>query len=268
MKNLTSNSSRSPLGLLGRLAYRWRAHHWGYYWGCSSPSYVTSCCTVCGCGWDDCGCGGTVIEESYPSAQPMEGGPTPAEPTPGDEAGATLPEQQTSLLRGGALLTVRVPDNARVLVNGVPTQSTGDLRRYISRDLTPGFDYTYEIKAEAVVNGEPVTETKTVQLQAGQQAQLAFDFRTPQPIETALTLRVPANAKVYLAGQATKGQGTVRTFRTTKLPAGQTWADYVVRVVVDEGDTPQVKEEKIALQAGDQRQMTFDFDVDQLASAR
>lgn len=251
-------------GLLGRLAYRWRAHHYGYYWGCSSPCYVTSCCDICGCGWDDCGCGGTVIEESYPSSQPMEG-PTPADPTPADPA---TPEQTTSMLRGGALLTVQVPDNARILVNGIPTRSQGDLRRYISRNLTPGFDYTYEVKAEAMVNGVPVTETKTVQLRAGQQAQLAFDFQTPSAVETALTLHVPAEAKVYLAGQATKGEGSVRTFRTAKLPAGQTWADYVVRVVVDENGEQQVKEETITLRAGEQRQMTFDFEVDKLASAR
>lgn len=171
-------------------------------------------------------------------------------------------------MHDSALLTVSVPNGARILVNGVATRSTGDVRRYVSRNLTPGFDYTYEVKAEMLIDGKPVVQSKTVQLRAGQTARLAFDAMDSTAVETALTLHVPADAKVYLAGNETRGSGLVRTFRTTKLADGQTWSDYMVRVVVNENGEDRVKEEMITLRAGDQRALTFDFNIDKVASAR
>ncbi len=257
-------------GLLSRLAYRCRSHHYGYYWGCNSCWVAPSCCSVCGYPVDSCGCGGVEsgIQYGEPSIVPDQqpSSPTPANPPAGDSN--SLPEKQTSLMRQGALLTVNVPQDARVLVNGVATRSTGSLRRYVSRNLTPGFDYTYEVKAEVTVNGKPVVQTKTVQLRAGQQTELAFDMNSPTPMETSLTLHVPADAKVYLAGNQTRGSGAVRTFRTTKLADGQTWSDYVVRVVVDENGASRTKEESITLRAGEEREMTFNFNIDKVAVAR
>ncbi len=258
-------------GLLSRLSYRIRAHHYGYYWGSNTCWVAPSCCSWCGDPLDDCGCGGieSGIQYGEPTIVPDQqpGMPTPATP-PANDPNGTLPEKQTSLTRDRALLTVDVPQNARVLVNGIPTRSTGSLRRYVSRNLTPGFDYTYEVKAEVMVNGTPTIQTKTVQLRAGQQAQLAFDMNAAPPMETALTINVPADAKVYLAGNATQGNGTVRTFRTTKLADGQTWSNYLVRVVVKDNGEDRTKEEMITLRAGEQREMTFDFNIDKVATAR
>ncbi len=258
-------------GLLSRLAYRYRTHHYGYYWGCNTCWTAPSCCSVCGYPFDECGCGGvgTGIQYGEPAIIPDQqpGMPTPANP-PADDPNSGLPEKQTSLTRDGALLTVNVPENARVLVNGITTRSTGSLRRYVSRNLTPGFDYSYEVQAEVMVDGKPMVQTKTVQLRAGQKAQLAFDMNTAPPVETALTLNVPADAKVYLAGNETRGNGKVRTFRTTKLADGQTWSEYVVRVVVDESGESRAKEETITLRAGEQRELTFDFNIDKVAAAR
>ncbi len=42
-----------------------------------------------------------------------------------------------------AMLTVSVPADARVFVNGHATTSTGETRTYISRNLRPGATYTY-----------------------------------------------------------------------------------------------------------------------------
>jgi uncharacterized protein (TIGR03000 family) len=201
---------------------------------------------------------GTTVDPNQ--AAPQQGEPTPAEPTQ---------EKQTGLPLNGAMLTVSVPADARVLVNGVLTRSTGDVRRYVSRNLNPGFHYTYEVTAEATVDGRTVTQSRTVQLRAGDQAALAFDMQTQEsPVETALTLHVPSDAKVYLAGNETTGQGPVRTFRTTKLSGGQEWSQYLVRVTVARGGQDLTKEETITLRAGDQTELTFDFDVDKVADAR
>jgi uncharacterized protein (TIGR03000 family) len=105
-------------------------------------------------------------------------------------------------------------------------------------------------------------------LRAGEESKLAFDMNAPQALETALTIHVPENAKVYLAGNQTNGKGTVRTFRTSKLSEGQSWSDYVVRVVVQDKGLSRSLEEKITLRAGDQRELTFDFEIDKVASVR
>jgi uncharacterized protein (TIGR03000 family) len=262
-------------GVLGRVAYRWRTHHYAYYWGgCCAPAWtLPGCCSVCG--QTDCGCGAVDGDVLYSAptvapdnqqvaptpAAPDQGQPTPAEPTPGAE-------KQTGLPLNGALLNVSVPANARVLVNGIATRSTGELRRYVSRNLTPGFSYTYEVTAEAMINGQTVSQSKTVQLRAGEEAAVAFNMAADQPVETALTLHVPTDAKVFLAGNETSGEGSVRTFRTTKLNGSREWSQYVVRVSVLRGGQEVTKQESITLHAGDQAEMTFDFDADKVADAR
>ncbi|MHB9076537.1 MAG: TIGR03000 domain-containing protein [Pirellulaceae bacterium] len=258
---------------LSRLSYRWNAHHYGYYWG-SRRAYWggTSCCSTCGSS-TDCGCGGGEVEGDVlygapsvvPDATPQS--PTPAvPPTPGSDL--PTPEKQTSLSVDSALLTVNVPADARVLVNGMSTRSTGDLRRYVSRNLNPGFDYSYEVTAEANIGGKVVTQTKMVNLRAGGQAELAFDLRAQAPVETALTIHVPSDARVFLAGNETRGNGSVRTFRTTKIDGGKAWSMYAVKVTVVRDGEDLTKEKTITLRAGDQAELTFDFEADKVADAR
>jgi len=193
--------------------------------------------------------------------------PTPATPP---AEGQELPslEKQTSLGPDSAFLAVNVPNDANVTVNGLATRSTGESRRYVSRNLTPGFNYTYEVTATTDVNGRAVSQTKTVQLRAGEEVAVNFDLLAAADVETALTLHVPADAQVYLDGTATNGKGSVRTFRTTRLEDGQSWSDYVVRVTIVRDGEEMTKEETISLNAGDQKELTFQFDVDKIASAR
>jgi len=193
-----------------------------------------------------------------PAAAPAPGKPSLAPPTP---------ERQTSIGPNDAMLTVRVPESALVFVNGAPTRSTGVVRHYVSRDLTPGFQYTYELRVVTQRNGRPATETRTVRLRAGHASQLAFTD-TARDVETMLTLHVPRDAKVYLAGQPMRGSGSVRTFRTRRLAAGDVWKDYAIQVTVQQNGRMLAKEKTIALAGGQQREMTFEFSLDRLASAK
>jgi uncharacterized protein (TIGR03000 family) len=266
-----------PPGLLSRIGYRWHAHHWNYYWGWRAPLWGSTCCPSCGCTLVDCCCDSTAGDVLYgePSIihEGAPGTPTPATPTPAvppaeGEQGLPTPAQQTSLEAASALLSVRVPADARVLVNGIPTRSTGDLRRYVSRDLTPGFRYTYEVTAEVQRDGQPVTQTRTVHLRAGEEIALSFDLSSGSALETALTLHVPSDAKVFLAGTETKGTGPVRTFRTTKLAGGSQWSEYSVRVTVERGGEQFEKEQLITLRGGERAELTIDFDLDKVAAVR
>ncbi|MEX2174065.1 MAG: TIGR03000 domain-containing protein [Pirellulaceae bacterium] len=199
-----------------------------------------------------------------PSTAPM--GPmdmTPAQPLP---EGA-LPEatRETSLRRADGLLEVRVPDDAKIFVNGLATSSSGAQRQYVSRGLTSGLNYNYEVRAEVVRDGKTVEQVKSVSLRAGQTAEVAFDFPAARA-ETSLTIHVPAEAKVYLAGNETNAQGETRVFRTTGLSGGKAWNDYTVRVEFEQDGRVVSQEKTIDLSAGESQELTFDFAAEKVAS--
>jgi uncharacterized protein (TIGR03000 family) len=80
-----------------------------------------------------------------------------------------------------------------------------------------------------------------------------------------LTLHVPADAKVTLAGVETKQAGEVRKFSTSRLTAGQVWDDYKV-VVELQRDGQVLREERVIKLTGGQAQdLTVNLDSTQIA---
>ena len=77
-----------------------------------------------------------------------------------------------------AQVTVDVPANARVWIDGTPTTSRGSVRKFITPPLKPGSRYTYQIKADWNDNGHERTQTQTVEFTAG--AHVSVDFLAPQ----------------------------------------------------------------------------------------
>jgi len=187
----------------------------------------------------------------------QDGGP----PTPSEDA--SHPAYSRTLT--SVSFSVKVPNDATVYVNGKRTTSTGELRRYVSRGLTAGRSYTFNVRAEYEQNGEVVSRTKVLRLRPGQQEQLAFDFEespeqvASEPVQTKLTLNVPEAAEVFLAGHQTESTGPVREFSTTKLAAGTTWDDYRIRVELEQDGKRMVEEKTIVLSAGDAKELTFAF---------
>jgi uncharacterized protein (TIGR03000 family) len=171
------------------------------------------------------------------------------------------------------LLNVWVPSDAKVFVNGSPTTSTGSQRRYISRGLRQDANYAYEIRAEVERDGRTVSETKQVVVSGGQRANVEFDLNQSsdddrvarKPLKTTLLLRVPAGAKVFLAGRETKSTGELREFSTTRLQPGETWSDYAVRVELERDGQKLTKHATLNLNAGESREMTVDFDAASVA---
>lgn len=177
-------------------------------------------------------------------------------------------EKETSLRRIDGLLAVEVPEDAQIFVNDQPTKSTGERREYVSRNLELGYTYTYEVRAEAIRDGQTVVETKKVDLKAGQTARVAFDLAPSQKVETRLTVKVPSDARVYLGGNETSAKGETRVFRTTGLKEGKGWSDYTIKVELNRGGRTIVKEKRIDLRAGETQEIEFDFDGDKVADAR
>ncbi len=83
-------------------------------------------------------------------------------------------------------MTVWVPYDAKVIINGRETRSTGSRRQFYSSGLKPGLNYTYAIRAQVIRNGQVQEDTRTVTLTAGQITAVAFGFNaTPQQVATA-----------------------------------------------------------------------------------
>jgi uncharacterized protein (TIGR03000 family) len=156
-----------------------------------------------------------------------------------------------------------------VTVNGRLTTTTGTVRRFVSRGLQPGARYSYEVEVTATRNGEPVTETKTVELSSGKNADLAFSLpgdnkeqlaNAAEPVRTTLVVNLPADAKLTLAGRDSNSTGAVREFTTTKLAAGTEWTNYVVHAEITRDGKVITKEETLSLKAGESRNLTINFD--------
>ncbi len=80
------------------------------------------------------------------------------------------------------VLTVWVPYDAKVTVNGLATKSTGSRRQFVSYGLKAGLSYKYVVKAQVVRDGKTVEDTQTAVLTAGQVTAVAFGFNTTEQV--------------------------------------------------------------------------------------
>jgi len=102
----------------------------------------------------------------------------------------------------GMLLTLHVPANAKVLINGRATQSAGAERHYVSYGLKDGKVYPYTVtvlvprkSAITLVEGTPgedeIQVSRTLYVKAGDDRQLVFsdDLRLERQLADATGLR-------------------------------------------------------------------------------
>jgi uncharacterized protein (TIGR03000 family) len=78
--------------------------------------------------------------------------------------------------------------------------------------------------------------------------------------KTRLTLHVPSNAVVTLAGVPTKQTGEVRLYTTTRLASGQVWDDYKVVVSLESNGQTLRQERTIQLTGGQAQELSINFD--------
>ena len=211
--------------------------------------------------------GGTVVDPSAPGSYyettPLQGGEqaTPPDPTQG---GGNFPgpdDDNTSIDNPSgdtAILSLLVPRDAKVYINGTMTSTPGARRSYVSRNLKPNREYRYKVKAVVFRGGKEIVRNELVSLKTGTVKSVAMDF-TSSPV-TSLALNVPADAEVTLHGKTTSASGTLRHFATSKLDNGKTWNDYTVLVSVKRDGETVVQEKKLDMTAGESYSLTFDFE--------
>lgn len=129
------------------------------------------------------------VIETEPAAPALPGTPTPGpgtepanptSPTPGTPA-LPLPKTSSTAAENSGVLTVWVPYDAKVSINGNETHSTGSRRQYVSYGLQSGMSYKYVVKVQVVRNGELQEESKTEVLTAGNVKAVAFGFNPAGP---------------------------------------------------------------------------------------
>ena len=176
--------------------------------------------------------------------------PRVASPALNDSTSITVPAD-------AALLSVEVPADATIYVNGTKTSATGSVRRFVSRGLTAGKRYDFTVRMTVERNGKISEQTKVVSLAAGDRSQMSLST-VDVAAKTSLTLHVPADAKVWLAGNATSSAGAMRHFETMTLAAGQTWRNYEIRVASLVDGREQVVSKVIDLAAGESIELSID----------
>jgi uncharacterized protein (TIGR03000 family) len=191
----------------GYVGHGW--HHWGYrhhyrphyvgygcygypcagYVGCGCYGH-TSCYAGCGC-YGYSACGGVVmgdaviVDKAGPAMPPVDPEPATPDVAAPPELDTTPtppppPAPDTAGEADSAKLNVRVPQDAKIVINDYETSSKGVERSYVSRGLQEGLDYEFEVRAEVIRDGRTLTKSKLVRLQANGTADIAFDFDSPQ----------------------------------------------------------------------------------------
>ena len=167
----------------------------------------------------------------------------------------------TAVASADASIHVSVPADALVYVNGALTKSTGADRQFVSRGLQSDMNYSYDVVVKSKDGAE--IGQKTVTLRGGDAIELNFGADktevAAEEVKTELTLHVPAEAKVTLAGAATKQTGELRTYATTTLAPGQVWDGYKIRVEMEQDGKTLVEEKTISITGGKATELTIDF---------
>ncbi len=112
------------------------------------------------------------------------------EAAPPAKSGEPLPAPKSdgkpsTMAPGRARLIVELPADAKLFVDDHAVKATKSVRNFTTPVLEPGQVYYYELRAEMVRDGKPVTETKRVLIRAGDVVRAQFEAATAEPVSTA-----------------------------------------------------------------------------------
>jgi uncharacterized protein (TIGR03000 family) len=74
---------------------------------------------------------------------------------------------------------VRVPGDAILWFDGVPTTQTGPEREFVTPALTPDKEFVYDLKARWIQSGQPVERVVQVKVRANQVSTIDFNELPP-----------------------------------------------------------------------------------------
>ena len=107
--------------------------------------------------------------------------PAPAA-TPDKKAAIEAPEAKPLLVGATTRLTLRVPADAKVWIEGQLTDSTGEFREFGTKALADGQAWeNYEVRVVTVVDGRDVETIRRLTLKGGSDLDVAIDPKAASP---------------------------------------------------------------------------------------
>jgi uncharacterized protein (TIGR03000 family) len=74
-----------------------------------------------------------------------------------------------------ARLTVRLPADAQLKIQGELCPLTGNMREFDTPPLAPGRPYSYRLEADIVRNGQTITQTRRIEFRSGDRIAVSFE---------------------------------------------------------------------------------------------
>jgi uncharacterized protein (TIGR03000 family) len=131
--------------------------------GCHSRGH--GCSVSYGC-TTSVGCTGGVIVVPEKKKMPKTGEPIPP---PKDE-------KKKTPISAPATIVVSLPADARLTVDGAPTNSGSDRRTLFTPELEFGATYVYTMRAEVIRDGRTQVQTQDVTVRGGETSAVQFQF--------------------------------------------------------------------------------------------
>jgi len=163
---------------------------------------------------------------------------------------------------GAAQVVIKAPAEVRVLVNGQPTQRDRIETTFSTPELLVGQVYSYEFTAEVLRDGQTVSQTRKVQVRAGEQTVVDFSDLKGSPSDgdrsrvALITLDVPRDARLFVDGRAFTLPGDQRTFTTPALEQGKKQFYELKAEVVRNGEV-QTETHKVYVEPGKHVRVDF-----------
>src|SRR5262245_11607685 len=116
--------------------------------------------------------------------------------------------------------------------------------------------YAYETRQIYPPPAEPEVPIYTATRSADRPLQGFPALESPSPTRARLTLTVPADAEVWLAGKKLEGAGTTRTLESPDLKNGESYT-FELRIRWMEGSEPVEETRKTTVGIGQSKSLTF-----------
>jgi uncharacterized protein (TIGR03000 family) len=125
-----------------------------------------------GCGVYFLGCAGDITYKTPPIAGEKKD--EKKDDKKDDKKGEKKDKEDAETRATQATVVVQVPEDAKLIVDGVPASLTSDTRTFVTPDLLPGRTYYYMITAEIQREGRTIAHTEKVLVRAGEISRVNF----------------------------------------------------------------------------------------------
>jgi uncharacterized protein (TIGR03000 family) len=183
------------------------------------------------------------IESSMPRILKKEELPKPEESKPKPMSLRIQPDR--------AKVVVRLPADAKLYVNGQPTEQTSSERSFWTPALSADLDSRYTMKIEYNRDGNLVADSRVVKVRAGEVSVVEFADRAARAIST-IKIAAPEGTKVFLDNRSIP----TNEYKTPALAKGVDYS-YVFRAELSRDGKNRTQSQKVVFKAGES--VTVDF---------